>query len=75
MNSEGVGKALMVTKVFFFSGKRLDNSEGRAGKHERHDLMVHECNESLRFEWNDRHMSLYLFQQRPATESLAAFGV
>jgi hypothetical protein len=57
------------------TGKRLDNSEGRAGKHKRHDLMVYECNESLRFEWNGRHLSLYVFQQRPATESLAAFDV
>jgi hypothetical protein len=65
----------METMVFLFSGKRLDNSEERAGKHERHDLMVHECNESLRNEWNGRHLSLYVFQQRPTTESLAAFGV
>jgi hypothetical protein len=49
----------METKAF--CRKRLESSEGGIGKHERHDLMVYECNEITSSLWMEWQASDFVF--------------
>lgn len=46
------GKGVDGKKVL--AGKGLYNGEGTTGKHERHGLMVYECNEMISSLWSQR---------------------